>query len=571
MKNTKKPEKDNIKPDEIDENEKLKNHKGKLREKAEKRFLEIDGGIKEINFDEAVKILYELQVHQIELEMQNEELRKTHLELDEVHNKYFELYNFAPVGYITLDEKGVITEANLTASQLIGVTKQEMKGKLFTNFIHKNDQDKYYLMRKSIVEANKSFQFDLRIHRNNKTYFWADINASTLSKERGKIFNVLTLIDATKRKEAEIALQDNDVFLNKTQVIAKLGTYKLDIKRDKWTSSDVLDKIFGIDKSFERTTNGWLSLVHHDWMEIMKGYFSHDVLGNKTSFDKEYKIIRYNDKAERWVHGSGELKFDENGELITMIGTIRDITSEKNILEIMDLKNKELEKVNSEKDKFFSIIAHDLRSPFNGFLGLTEMLSQDIKSFPPEELEGLSSKLYQSANNLFRLLTNLLNWSRIQRGLTELNLNKLHLKSIITNTLKLFNETADIKGVEITDDTSDNIYVTADIFMLDTILRNLISNALKFSNKGGRVIISSRMKDNKVEVSIKDTGIGMSQDILDNLFKIDKQTKRKGTDNEPGTGLGLILCKEFIVKHNGEMHVKSEEGKGSEFTIVLKN
>ncbi len=221
-----------------------------LRQLAEKRLLKGISKQKELSLDEAKKIMHELQVHQIELEIQNEELRVVQNLLDISREKYFNLFNFAPVGYITLNKKGIIIETNFTASNLLGVVKSEMINKAFTRFIFKEDQDIFYLFRKRLVESKLNQQFDLRIKRSNNSYFWAHIDAILPMKENDLIFNLITIVDISKQKEYEESLQENKRFLSETQTIANLGHMSLDIKTDRWTSSDVLDKIFGIDSYF---------------------------------------------------------------------------------------------------------------------------------------------------------------------------------------------------------------------------------------------------------------------------------------------------------------------------------
>lgn len=231
--------------------------------------------------------------------------------------------------------------------------------------------------------------------------------------------------------------------------------------------------------------------------------------------------------------------------------------------------NLELEKANAEKNKFISIIAHDLRNPFNSFLGLTEIMMKNLDKFNISELQTFSSRLYINANNLFDLLTNLLEWSRMQKGNIDFNPEFYKLDEILKNNTELFYETAKQKNINILLDVDNNIFIYADKFMLDTIIRNLISNSIKFSNRGNNVLVNGKITDNHIEICVKDNGIGMDENILNDLFKIDKRTSRKGTEKEMSTGLGLILCKEFIDKLNGKIEITSKENAGSEVKVSL--
>jgi len=250
--------------------------------------------------------------------------------------------------------------------------------------------------------------------------------------------------------------------------------------------------------------------------------------------------------------------------------TAADITRQKQADTDLRLKNQELEKLNIQKNKFFSIIAHDLRGPFNGFLGLTEIIAMELSSLETHEIQKMGETMWRSATNLFKLLENLLQWSQMEQGLIPFNPGVFRLLSFAQESLTTEFQTAENKDIDVTFDIPKDIYVLADAKMLRSILSNLYSNATKFTPKGGNITISARYSSNdRVEIAIKDTGIGMSIDIQNTLFHLDEQINRQGTDGELSTGLGLFLCKEFIEKHNGTIWVESEEGKGSTFSFTI--
>jgi two-component system sensor histidine kinase/response regulator len=231
----------------------------------------------------------------------------------------------------------------------------------------------------------------------------------------------------------------------------------------------------------------------------------------------------------------------------------------------------QLRALNSEKDKFFSIIAHDLRSPISAFMGLTEILDEGLFDMPKERLQKIAHSMRTSATNLYRLLDNLLQWSQMKQGAIEFNPVIIRLHPVIQENVALLIEAAEAKQIEITQDVPLDTEVIADAHMLHSIIRNLASNAVKFTPKGGKVSISAKTeKTGLIEILFQDTGIGMSREIMDNLFRLEVNTGRKGTEGEPSSGLGLLLCKEFIEKNGGDLQVKSEEGKGSFFYFTLK-
>ncbi len=231
---------------------------------------------------------------------------------------------------------------------------------------------------------------------------------------------------------------------------------------------------------------------------------------------------------------------------------------------------EELRKSIAAKDKFFAIIAHDLRSPFQGFIGLTELLAANINEFTKEELSTISSDMNRKASSLYVLLENLLEWSHVQRGSMNYSPQSCSLSNIIRHSLEIVSQNANQKNIEIINSAQDSILVYADEKMIDSVLRNLLSNAIKFTPKGGKVVVSSKLLDNTtVEISVADSGIGMSDALRNNLFIIGEKVGREGTDGEKSSGLGLLLCKEFIERNGGNICVKSQKHKGSTFRFTL--
>ncbi len=231
---------------------------------------------------------------------------------------------------------------------------------------------------------------------------------------------------------------------------------------------------------------------------------------------------------------------------------------------------QKLAESNSTKDKFFSIIAHDLRSPFNALLGFMELLTSDYESFTETEKKQAIKSMRNSTEKLYNLLENLLTWSRSQRGIIEMKPERFNLNEAVNETLLLLLETANQKSIKF-DDFSDvgEVYAYADRNMMLTVVRNIISNAIKYSNPNDIITISIQDGSHFIDLEIRDYGIGMSAQDKAKLFRIEEQFTRKGTANESGTGLGLIICKEFIEKNNGQMFVQSELGKGTSFLLKI--
>ena len=236
---------------------------------------------------------------------------------------------------------------------------------------------------------------------------------------------------------------------------------------------------------------------------------------------------------------------------------------------------KKLEESNHTKDKFFSIIAHDLKNPFAGFLGLTQILANDLNTFSLDELQSFGKNLNKSAKNLYILLENLLEWSRMQNGTIQFNPDMCVFAYLVKQNLDIANENIQKKQLTIVNNISNALMMNIDVSMINSVLRNIITNAIKFTPKNGIIEIGTEKNNPKNEnpdyltIYVKDSGIGIPQEMIEKLFKIEERVSRLGTEGESSTGLGLLLCKEFVHKHDGIIWVESEEGIGTKFCFTL--
>ncbi len=238
--------------------------------------------------------------------------------------------------------------------------------------------------------------------------------------------------------------------------------------------------------------------------------------------------------------------------------------------EELEKLNKTLNELIQSKEKIFSIIAHDLKSPFHSLLGASEILVKDFDSLSDKEIFKFIKGIRDLITSNYKLVENLLDWSRLKSGSLTFNPEKVNLFMECYNIISLLNPIANSKNIELKYEIDNSINIAVDKNMISTVLRNFISNAIKFSNPGGIIIVKSKEFEDKVEISIIDNGVGIEPNIINKLFTFDKSITRIGTANEKGTGLGLLLCKEMIEKHQGEIKVSSELGKGSIFSFTIK-
>lgn len=238
------------------------------------------------------------------------------------------------------------------------------------------------------------------------------------------------------------------------------------------------------------------------------------------------------------------------------------ITERKNI-------ERQLKELNSNKDKFFSIIAHDLRSPFNSLLGLSDFIANEYDQLTDEQIRTFSMNINKVAKAVFALLENLLHWSMFQTGKLEFSPSRFKIDALVQEIVEIYKINAMRKNITLKTNSSEEVYVYADRNMIFTVLRNLVSNAIKFTDERGEVGIIFSENDDNIKITIYDNGVGITPEDMTNLFRMDKNISRIGTDNEKGTGLGLILCREFIEKNSGQLLIESSLNNGTTCTINL--
>jgi len=292
-----------------------------------------------------------------------------------------------------------------------------------------------------------------------------------------------------------------------------------------------------------------------------------DIILNNNNGGTQY---RHKYKNGGWVYleayGTNQL---DNPEIKSVVLNVRDISERKKAEEALRRSEASLKDLNATKDRFFSIIGHDLRSPFSSIVGFTDLLIAQIQKKDYEGIDDYARIIQKSSQQAMDLLSNLLEWSRAQSGRIDFVPEYLELGKMIRQTIDLFKNTAFRKSIKILNKSQNFLPIWADKHMVESILRNLISNSLKFSPPEGEIVISARELGDKALVSIADNGIGMKKEDVEKLFRIEQPHSTRGTKNETGTGLGLLLCKDFVKMHNGKIWAESKENNGSTFFFTL--
>jgi PAS domain S-box-containing protein len=396
-----------------------------------------------------------------------------------------------------------------------------------------------------------------------------------LLNKQGEVTGIIgTYIDITTRKKMEVALSKQNNLLNTLLENLQIGVYMIEVPSGKpllankasfnllgrgilpEANSSTIAKVYGLYKTGTNIPypNEDLPLV-----VAMKGEAKHiddlDVIkpdGTRTVLE---------------VFGSPII--DEKGNIWASLVSFQDITIRKNAERDLREIGERLLQSNINKDRFVSILGHDLKNPFNNILGFSDILTDEIDSLSKSEIKDIAKNINKSAQITNKLLEDILMWAKAQQGKIPFKQQILSFKDICKETLEILTPNASAKNITINYSARDEINIFADTDMIKTVLRNLVSNAIKFTINGGVININAEQNSENAIISVSDNGIGIPSENLVKLFDISEVLTTKGTAGESGTGLGLLLCKEFVEKHGGKIWVESEVGKGSDFKFTL--
>lgn len=370
-----------------------------------------------------------------------------------------------------------------------------------------------------------------------------------------------------KNTRSEEILKSNCELLRVAGEIARFGGWSLNLAENRVQWSDVVAEIHGENPGYTPTREEALNFAAPGWADKISSVVN-DCIANGTAFDEDVQIINRS-KNLVWIRVTGKAVTNQEGEIVGLQGSMQDVTERKRSDNSLLESEKRLRELNATKDKFFSIIAHDLRSPFYTIQGFCSILSEQVRAKDYEGVDEYAEIIQKSSQKAMDLLKNLLEWSISQTGRMVFNPENLDVYLLLHETIELLRDSAKQKSISIELHAHQDIYFTADKAMLSSVLRNLLSNAIKFSRLNGSITLSAEEKDNELLFSVSDNGIGMNDTERAKLFRIDETHATKGTKKEEGTGLGLILCKEFITRHGGKIWVESEPEKGSTFFFTI--
>lgn len=465
---------------------------------------------------------------------------------------------------LLLDKNGVVIDTNEGNANRLGLTRIDLLGKNIYDYLSEE------IVTKQKNSINKVIATGLPLHGEYMIDGrWTEFSIFPIIIEN-EIADKVAIFgqDITERKKAELALKESHL---KYRIVA-YNTHDWEF----WLSPDnkyiynspSCKRITGYDsENFLNDPQIFRNIIHPDDRDIFaKHKHTADTVMEPAMV--EFRIISA-DGSIKWIDHVCQPVFDADGKFLGTRGSNRDSTERKNAEESLKESEARLLELNATKDKFFSIISHDLKNPFNAIIGFSNILAEQIQEKNFDNIVEYAGIIQNSSQRTMDLLMNLLEWSRSQSGKIEFSPKPIEIDTLIDEVVTLLNDSAKQKSITISRNTIQNILVYADKPMIGTILRNLISNAVKFTNPGGEIVISTEQKPDELMVIVSDNGVGMKKGVIEKLFRIDENHSTEGTQHEKGTGLGLILCKEFIEKHGGKIWAESEVSKGSKFYFTI--
>jgi PAS domain S-box-containing protein len=474
--------------------------------------------------------------------------------------QYRMLLDLAPDAFFQGDSQGNFITVNKAAIELTGYTRAEL--------LKMNMKDLFseeYLIKKplkyNLLEQGKVVITEREICQKSGNRIIVEMNSKKMPDGTYQSF----FRNITERKNSELALKQSEEKFRRIIECSTSGMHFYKVEPNDrliFTGANpAADKIIGISHQ---------ELIGKTILEAFPNLADTEIPALYTSiargetgaqeFNLEYKDIS--------ISGIYNVQVFQT-EMNCISVHFTEISDRLNAEKLLEKQSEELVKLNATKDKFLSIIAHDLKNPFNAIIGFSDLMIQNFHELDDDTLlQGLNT-IETASKHAYKLLENLLAWSQNQTGRISFKPEYLNLYDQVNGSFRVIESSAKIKGINVGININKSLQVFADKDMFDSVLRNLILNAIKFSYRDGKIKISALTNDNQILISVKDEGVGIPLENQSAIFKIDKHTITTGTDNEQGTGLGLILCKDFVTRHKGTIWVESSPGKGSIFTFSL--
>ena len=490
------------------------------------------------------------------------------------------IFEQAAVGMAHVSLNGKIVKANKRLLDIFRCKEFEKETISFNDFIHPDYIDVDAEERKNLLSGEMdTYSVEKRLNNENGSKNWVNITSSCLKSANGSPeYYIYIVEDITKKREIEEALKESEKNLSLVfnEIPSSIAISTIDdgiYKKVNRGFTDIFE--YSSDEAVGRTASELGIFMNptekERWLKI--------ILEESSIKNQEVMLRTKSGKKLTGLLSAITLKLEGKTHLLTVIDDITERKQasdqikqyaeelEKNAHDL-DALNKSLEESNATKDKLFSIISHDLRSPFEPLLGMSMLLKDNVEELSKDEIEEYSLRINSSLKKLYELVENLLQWSAVSSNRIEIIKEEFNITRLVEENLELHKLKAKQKNIDLIKNFTKDYEVFADANMINTVLRNLISNAVKFSDPGGTVTISAEEEGTSVRITVSDEGIGIKEEDLRHIFSVGKVLK-EGTSHEKGTGLGLALSREFIILNQGQLKVESKFGVGSDFSFTL--
>ena len=523
---------------------------------------------------DSLKLIHELEVHQIELEMQNEELIHARSEALTSAEKYTELYDFAPTGYFTFSENGEIVELNLTGASMLNNSRSYLKNKFFGIYITIYSRPNFNTFLANVFATRVKQTCEIEIIQENQTVKYFHIEGIVLDNESNCLANIM---DITKNKESEKKLfesreklSQSEADLKKAQAIALIGNWSYNVQTNELIWSDELYAIFEINKNkftgtIQDTFDKLIFPEDKDKVELaIKSAINEEVI-----IPIEYRILLDNGDLRYVWSEIADIKKDDFGNPFLLVGIIQDV-SQRKLTEIDLIHERErAEENNRLKSAFLANMSHEIRTPMNGILGFAEILKDQTLNL--QEQQEYLDIIEKSGIRMLNIINDIVDISKIESGQMEVSLSETNINDVLKYIYNLFKLEVEKKGIQLSYDYSlvdENAMILTDREKLYAILSNLVKNAVKFTTVG-KIDFGYEYKNESLRFFVKDSGLGIEKSkqkiIFERFIQADVSDKR----SYQGAGLGLSISKAYVEMLGGKIGVESEFGKGSMFYFTI--
>ncbi len=499
-----------------------------------------------------------------------DQAKRASQKLLESQQNFRAILDHTPYSIFLISPKLELIDFNLTAAKFVKKSTgiELKKYDMFPDYLHKRDKTFYENSFERVLKGEQVVSEEEIWIRSNKK-MWLMNRFNPVFNEQNEITGIIySAIDISQKKSIELELQNN----------------KAHLKALVESSSNLI--VYSVDKYYRLTT------FNSMFVKWMKQYIGADIqIGNtfldyagdegglnlsfKNLFDRAIKGEEFNYEFE-FSNDNDKKYYDSiyypvrssNGKISGVGVYIWDISEEKKLKEELLQSKNDLTKLNASKDKFLSMIAHDLKSPISGLQGMIGSIVEGIDFLNKDEIKEYLVELHHSSKNVYNLLEDLLEWSRASTGKIQFDPDNICLHMLVDSLYSLLSQNAKNKDIELVNKIDKDLYSYCDGNMISTVVRNLVGNSIKFTQSGSVTCLAQEDGD-KIIFTVADTGVGIKEKIIDKLFKIDETVTTRGTNDETGTGLGLIMCKEFVEGNGGRIWVESEFGVGSKFIFTI--